>query len=389
MWSHQETPACAHCNAAVARVAPEGVQFHPGVAMPDTITGPEAFNDEDRQYSGSRFRTVVDALFANPYQAVWGREGEPPLPVREQTVKSVFGGLLALGRASRFEGSSIRTLDSAADLRWGPDRKGFARLLHPSGVCLVGRWQITEDTPYTGYFRKGSAALVVARYSSGAGGDRRGRVRSLALVGKLFPTLDPDHPTPLRTANFITQQDIGGERSASINVAELRNAPDVTVFRRGPAGALLIKVAAVFRRVDAEPTIRQLYPIAELGKPAGEPTRAPAFMRLLVAADQPVIPGPDLDVRDEVMAQIFDRGDPVPKRTLTFTIDVTDEGTTTGTALRVRRTFRNWARVGTLVFDNAVVSYNGDAVIHFAHPTWRADRNDPATATRIDGVKVR
>ncbi len=41
------------------------------------------------------------------------------------------------------------------------------------------------------------------------------------------------------------------------------------------------------------------------------------------------------------------------------------------------------------MFDNAVVSYNGDRVIHFNHPTWREDRNDPATATRIDGKKVR
>jgi hypothetical protein len=24
-------------------------------------------------------------------------------------------------------------------------------------------------------------------------------------------------------------------------------------------------------------------------------------------------------------------------------------------------------------------------VIHFNHPTWRGDRNDPATATRVDG----
>jgi hypothetical protein len=357
--------------------------------MPDVEVGSEQFTDEDREYSGSRFRDVVDALFANPYQRVWGREGEPPLPNQEQTIKTVFGGLLSRGRPPRFERASERTLDSRADLRWGPDRKGFTRFLHPNGVCLVGRWEITEDTPYSGYFARGSTALVVARYSSGAGGNRRGRIRSLALVGKLFPTVDPDHQVPLRTADFITQEDIGGARSESINAAELRNAPDVTVFRRGPAGTLLIKVAAVFRRVDQQPTIRQLYPIAELGKPAGTPTRAPEFMRLLVATGQPVIAGPDLDVRDEVMAQIFDRGDPVPKRTLTFTIDVTDEGRTSGTPFRVRRTFRNWRCIGTLIFDNAVVSYNGDAVIHFSHPTWRQDRNDPATATRVSGRKVR
>jgi hypothetical protein len=357
--------------------------------MTDTDIGSEQFTDEDRLYAGSRFRDVVDALFANPYQQVWGRAGEPPLPIQEVTITSVFGTLLSFGKPGRFDRASERSLDSGADLRWGTDGKGFRRFLHPNAVCLVGRWQITEDTPYSGYFARGRTALVVARYSSGAGGPRRGQIRSLAMVGKLFPTTDPDHAAPLRTANFITQEDIGGATTESISAAELRNAPDVTVFRRGPAGTILIKIAAVFRRVDQQPTIRQLYPIAELGKPAGEPTRAPEFMRLLVSPDQPVIGGAELDVRDEVMAQIFDRGDPVAKRTLRFTIEVTDEGITSGTSFRVRRTFQNWRRIGTLVFDNAVVSYNGDAVIHFTHPTWRQDRNDPATATRVNGTKVR
>jgi hypothetical protein len=135
--------------------------------------------------------------------------------------------------------------------------------------------------------------------------------------------------------------------------------------------------------------MRQLYPIAELGKPDATPTRAPQFMRLLVAKEQPRIPGAGIDFRDEVMAQIYDKGDPFPKRTLTFTIELTDDGETGGSASRQRVTFRNWRKAGTLVFDNAVVSHNGDAVIHFSHPTWRTDRNDPATATRRDGRKVK
>ena len=357
--------------------------------MPELEVGSEQFTDEDRIYAGSRFKDVVDALFENPYQKVWGRAGEPPLPQSDVSIRTVFGGLIAHAHPPRFERASERTVDSGADLRWGPDRKGFVRLLHPDGVCLTGRWHVTEDSPYTGYFSRGSEALVVARYSSGAGGNLRGQIRSLAMVGKLFPTTDPNHAEPLRTANFITQTDIGGTRTPTINEAELRNAPDVTVFRRGPAGTLLIKVGAVFQRVDAEPTARQLYQIAEMGKPAGVPTNTPAFMRLVVVPEQPVIPGDHLDLRDEVMAQIYDRGDPTPKRTLTFTIDVTDEGHTTGRPFRVRRTFKNWRRIGTLVFDSAVVSYNGDKVIHFSHPSWRTDRNDPATATRINGKKVR
>lgn len=355
--------------------------------MTHVAIGSEELREEDRHYVGSRFRDVVNALFENPYQRVWGRPGEPSLPDEPVTIGTVFGDKLAAG-PPRFQRATERSLDSSADLRWGVDRKGFTRFLHPHGVCLIGRWEITAENPYSGYFTPGSRALLVARYSSGANGHRRGIVRSMSLVGKLFPTTDPDHDAPLRPANFITQEDIGGIRTASINDAVLLNAPDVTVFRRGPAGALLVHVASTFRRADAEPTIRQLYPIAELGKLAGQPTVAPEFMRLLVDQSQPVIPGEDLDVRDEVMAQIFDPGDSTPKRTLTFTIDVTDEGRATGTPLRLRRTFQNWKRIGRLVFDNAVISYNGDAVIHFPHPTWRKDRNDPTTATRVNGKKT-
>jgi hypothetical protein len=112
-------------------------------------------------------------------------------------------------------------------------------------------------------------------------------------------------------------------------------------------------------------------------------------MRLHVSRQQPKIEGADLDFRDEIMAQIFDRGDPFPKRRLTFDIEITDEGQVKGAATRQRWTFGNWTRIGALVFSNAVVSYNGDRVIHFNHPTWRSDRNDPATATRIGGKKVR
>jgi hypothetical protein len=89
------------------------------------------------------------------------------------------------------------------------------------------------------------------------------------------------------------------------------------------------------------------------------------------------------------MAQLYDRGDPAPKRRLVFMIDVTDDGTTRGPNFFQRRTFANWTRIGRMVFDEAAVSYNGDFVIHFNHPTWREDRNDPATATRIAERKVR
>jgi len=351
--------------------------------------GTEQITDADRAYQGSLFSEVRAAIFANPYQIVWGAEGEKALPVYDVTLGSVVRGILPLGASYFFREATERAVDSAADLRWGVDKKGFRRILHPNGVCLTGRWRISESTGYSGYFQQDREALLVARYSTCCGETRRGHTRSLAMVGKLFPTTDAAQTTPLRTANFITQEDIGGADTIYINDAEIRNAPDTTVSRRGAGVPILLVTGAVFKQVDNQPSIRQLYQIAELGKPANEPTRAPEFMRLTVASNQPRINGEALDFRDEIMAQIFDKGDPQPKRTLTFNIEVTDEGVTTGTPFRMRRTFQNWRRIGTLAFDDAVISYNGDCVVHFNHPTWRTDKNDPATATRVNGKKVR
>ena len=350
--------------------------------------GTEAVTQEDRSYIGSRFSEVRNSLFANPYQKLWGGEGQSALPIYRVTLSSVLRGILSFGKNYLFREATERAVDSHADLRWGLDGKGFRRLLHPNGVCLTGMWEITEETNYSGYFRKGSRALVVGRYSTCCTETRRGYTRSLALVGKLFPTTDPNHTQPLRTASFITQQDIAGERTDYINDAELRNAPNVHVLRRGFGVPILLITGALFQNVDKEPSNRQLYQIAELGKPDGESTRSPEFMRLVVVPDQPRIEGKTLDFRDEIMGQVFDPGDPAPKRTLTFFIEVTDGSSVAGTSIAQRRTFTGWQRIGRLTFDNAVVSYNGDFVIHFNHPTWRNDRNDPSTATRVNGRKV-
>jgi hypothetical protein len=350
--------------------------------------GPQGFTEEDSRYRGTRFSEVRDAIFANPYQKVWGRNNEAPLPVYDVTLSSVLAGLLPFGKPYQFLAAARRTVDSQADLRWGPDRRGYRRLLHPNGICLTGHWEISEETPYTGYFKKGSKGLAITRYSTCCTETRRGHYRSLAMVGKIYPTLDPNHAEPLRPASFITQQDLGGDRIDYINDAELRNAPDTRSWRRGLGVPILLTTGVVLMRADKEPSIRQLYEIAELGKPIGEATQAPEFMRLLVAPEQPRITGEALDFRDEVMAQIFDKGDPQPKRTFAFNIEVTDEGTTRGLPVFERRSFKNWRRIGKMIFSNAAASYNGDFVIHFHHPTWRGDRNNPATATRVNGRKV-
>jgi hypothetical protein len=224
--------------------------------MDPAYFGAEHVTDEDRAYRGSRFSEVREALFANPYQQVWGGPGEPPLPVYDVTLPSVLRGALPFGPPYFFRQAVARAVDSKADLRWGPDRKGFRRIIHPNGICLTGLWEISERTSYSGYFRAGSRGLAVGRYSTCCKETRRGNERSLSLVGKLFPTADPGHGEPLRTANFITQEDLGGERTDYINDAELRNAPNTTSWRRGFGLPILLVESILFGQTDKQPTQR-------------------------------------------------------------------------------------------------------------------------------------
>jgi hypothetical protein len=43
--------------------------------MEPEYLGSEQVTEEDRAYNESRFSEVRDAIFANPYQKVWGGEG--------------------------------------------------------------------------------------------------------------------------------------------------------------------------------------------------------------------------------------------------------------------------------------------------------------------------
>ncbi len=351
--------------------------------MSEEALGIQGFTPDDKRVvAGSRFSVVRDAVFANPYQKVWGAPGTPPFERFPVTLMPLLEGMRPWGGKWQFLAAARRVLNSDSDLRWGPDGKGFRRLLHANGICMTGLWEVTEETPYTGYFRKGSRGLMIVRYSTCCTETRRGNTRSLSMIGRIYPTTDPNHPEPLPTASFITQEDIGGEDTPNINQAKLRNAPNTTATKRGSGMPILLLTGIVLNIAEKKPTIRQVYQIAELGKPPGEPTRAPEFMQLTVAPGQPVIPGDDLDFRDEIMAHLYDPGDPTPKRKLVFDVETSDTGTTHGPPIKERRDITNWKKIGTMTFDAAVASFNGDHVFHVNHPAWREDRNDPATVAK-------
>jgi hypothetical protein len=353
----------------------------------EALHGQQETTAEDRSYKGSRYSEVRQALYANPYRGGSSGQAAGPLPMFRSTIRNAWRGTL---HGHKFlKEASARTIDTRSDLRWGTDGKGYRRILAPNGICVLGTWEITAENPYTGYFQKGMKGLTIGRISSDGNETRRGQRRSISLGMKIYPTTDPDHPTPLIPASVIAQEDLGGMRTAFVNDAELRNMPSVHSYRRGIYVLIMLRAGTYFTSLDKVPDVRQLHEIAELGKPANVPTRCPDHMLLKMAAGQRRIEGDALDFRDEIYAHLFNSGDPHPTGAMVFDILVSDQGKRIGFPGFRRVTVSGWQRIGTLRFEEAVASYNGDHVIHFHHPGWRDNRNDPATTIRSNEQRVR
>jgi hypothetical protein len=116
--------------------------------------GIEEVTEEDRAYGGSRFSEVREAVFANPYQKVWGSAGEPPWPIYSVRLPSALRGILPLGSPYFFRQAVARAVDSQADLRWGTGRKGFRRIIHLNGICLTGVREISQQLVIPGISKK-------------------------------------------------------------------------------------------------------------------------------------------------------------------------------------------------------------------------------------------
>jgi hypothetical protein len=295
---------------------------------------------EDLDYQGSTFDEVWSQVTSDPY-------GE--LPHYRVTVTSFFHYF-----TNRLLSASRRTLNSHADIRpW------FPKLLHPNGICMAGRWHITEENPYSGYFRAGSEGMIIARASTALSETRQDQYRVFALAGKIYPTTNRYHFDLLRPANFVVIEDLGGRLRRHYLDAEQTN--DIIGISVRPSsvfqGPLAFTVASSFARADetfdvTQTLERQLYPIAELAEDG--PTVAPRWMKITGAQDTPRVDR--LDFRDELAIEGYPEG-------ILFDISVADEGTRLGP--------KRWHRIGYIHITETVASDSCDHRLHFHHPRFR------------------
>jgi hypothetical protein len=292
-------------------------------------------------YEGSRFGDVWEQVSADPYSV---------LPQGTVTVKKFFVGL-----KDQLLENSKRTLSDQSDLL-----PYFEKLVHPNGICLKGTWNITEPNPYTGAFRQGTQALIIARASTALSNTRAEGNRAFGFAGKIFPTADEFHDEPLKTANFFTIEDLGGTRKKhfldSVNTNDIiRISPTFTAFMKGLEGLVVARDFPLAEGSNLQTAlIRELYPISELGLQPGEEAVTPIWLKIEAAEGQPRID--ESDFRDELNIANYPDG-------LRFKISVASEGSRFGS--------KAWQTIGFIDIEDSVVSESCDHRLHFAHPRAR------------------
>jgi len=169
-----------------------------------------------------------------------------------------------------------RTLDNHADIL-----EPFDKLAHPNGICFKGVWEIDSDNIYSGYFKKGSKALIIARASTAMSNTTSDSTRAFGFAGKLFPTMDTDKLNNEYSANFFLIDDLGGTNAKHFSGVSLTNEPSVSMsFEVLKNIVYAIKVSRTFSLVDKNPSIRQLYEISYLGEGKNQNIITPKWMKI-------------------------------------------------------------------------------------------------------------
>ena len=158
--------------------------------------------------------------------------------------------------------------------------------------------------------------------------------------------------TPVRTANFIAIDVLGGTLAKRFTDVALTNQPPFGVnFGLLPLALVLANVVYVFARADSTPDYRPLNELSAAGLGPGETPKGPKWMQ--IAAEEGIGKSDAVDFRDELRVANYKDGK------LRFAISVASEATPAGQRL--------WRRIGTIELTEDVRSESADHRIRFRH----------------------
>lgn len=287
----------------------------------------------------------VTPKYKTSFNEVWNQIKSDPLMVLPQNKVSFFK--LYSDGEDRISKDATRTLNNRADIL-----KPFEKLAHPNGICLKGIWEIDSQNIYSGYFKKGSKALIIARASTAMSNTKSGNTRAFGFAGKLFGTMNPDEQNTVPSANFFLIDDLGGTDALHYTDVVLTNEPPVSFTYEALKNILYaIKVSSAFSNADKHPGIRQVYEIAELRE--SQNIISPKWMKIEASDNKRV---DKEDFRDELKIKEGNE--------LVFNISV---------ANKIIDEKKQWQKIGTIKLDSSIVSNSCDHRLHFHHAKWRDD----------------
>jgi hypothetical protein len=215
-----------------------------GVVLMAAIVPSFAFQDQ-APYLGSNINDVWEQVTSDSYA----------LPYNKISFHSLYGFL-----KDKIEDSAKRTLSDHSDII-----PQFNKLAHPNGICLRGEWEIDQDNIYSGYFKKGSKASIIARASSAMSKTERGDFRAFGFAGKLFSQDNDNFDEKVKTANFFLVDDLGGTKAEHYTDVTMTNEPAVSKTTEAILHiAYALKLALTFGAADSNPGMRQVYEISQL-----------------------------------------------------------------------------------------------------------------------------
>ncbi len=293
--------------------------------------------------------SMAKEVTKHTFQDVWEQVTSDPYNVLPQEKVSFWK--LFKGSKNVILEDSKRTINDHSDIL-----EPFDKLAHPNGICFRGIWEIHSDNRYSGYFRNGTKALIIARASTAMSNTRRGELRAFGLAGKIFPTKNPLELNQSNTANFFLIDDLGGTRAEHFTDVALTNEPASTITSAILKNLLYgLKVIRAFGQADENPGIRQLYEISYLNENANTTIITPKWMKVEAKEGEAVDAE---DFRDELKI--------VSGKQLVFNVFVASESTNNK---------KDWLLIGAMTFDASVVSKSCDHQLHFHHPKYRSDLN--------------
>ena len=301
-------------------------------------------NSESTEYHGSRFKDIKKIVFSEPlavlpnYQVSTERFGPKKPQDRNALLKA-----------------AVRTLRYQGDVFSFPHQQ---KLLQPNGICLSGRWLITESSNYMGQFKQGTDSLLLARASVALSGTTAKDKRAFGLALKIFPT--QNKTKPVKTLNAFVMNSLGGVKVPHVYRLSLTNEPELgalpAFFKVSEALRIRSDLIAADRLISEKKGNYRFRPIQHLGQENDDkPVLAPYWLRL--SPDKTIATVDQDDFRHELNVEHY------PNNTLIWWIEVAEKTSKIKSPKKAE-----WRRIGKVLFNESIVSKACDQQLHFAHP---------------------